>query len=280
MRRRAQLLERIRGRIPREHALVRAFEPVASSLTTTRGLLLPTLRFVRHHGLTVGSGPFAGLRYPRGALLHVPGLATRLAGAYELELAPAVEDMISRHPRLVVNIGAGDGYYAVGMAIRCPDAHVVVYEADPYQAWVCDGLARANGVAERIAIRPTCQPEDLAALNPPSETVVICDCEGWEDRLMVPERFGWLRSCPVVIEAHETLVPGIAAELRERFQASHHVRTIEPARRYVEDHPLLAKAPNLSAVEQEMLAAEVRHWHTPWLFGAPREVAARDEAGD
>ena len=87
-----------------------------------------TERFVAWHGLTVSGGPFAGLTYPdREPISLVP----KLLGIYERELHGAVEAAVLGQPEVIVNVGAADGYYAVGLARRCPSATVHAFEADP-----------------------------------------------------------------------------------------------------------------------------------------------------
>src|SRR5215216_3563254 len=102
-----------------------------------------TNRFVAWHGLTVSGGPFAGLQYPDTS---AHSLVPKLLGIYERELHGAVEDAIRARPATIVNVGAADGYYAVGLARRCPEARSVAYEADPQQRDLLSRVAARNGV--------------------------------------------------------------------------------------------------------------------------------------
>jgi len=170
MRRLDDLIGRCRRHIPRDSRRARIFEPIAWMITF-RGSTRSTLRFIHHHGITVGAGPFAGLRYPRSAVLHVPGLVPRLAGTYELEVRQIVEALARSQPELLINIGAADGYYAVGLALRCPMRNVIAYEADPYRVHVSSHVARLNNVGDRIDLRGVCTVEALARLSPPLGTV-------------------------------------------------------------------------------------------------------------
>lgn len=270
MRGRFDLVGRIRRYVPRTGTAVRVFEPVVGMLTTYRGSLRPTLRFVRHHGLTVRAGPFAGLAYPRTAVLEVPGLPTRLAGSYEAELHDPIEALIDAAPPLIVNVGAGEGYYAVGMARRLPRSRVVAFEADPYHARLCAELARANGVADRIEVRGTCTVEALADLDPPPGTALICDCEGAEEELVDPARVGWLARGSLIVEVHQSFVPGLLETVSSRLRDTHELETIPSRRRYLEDHEMFWNVPRLSPVQQESVMNELRPWRTPWLWAAPR----------
>ncbi len=263
------LIGRTRRRIPRDSRRARAFEPLASILTVYRGSFRPTLAYARRHGLDVKTGPFAGMRYPRSAVLEIPGLVPHLVGTYELELHPIVEKLIAAAPELVVNIGAGNGCYAVGIALRCPQARVVAYEADPYMASICTRIARFNGVEDRIDLRATCTVEALAELEPPPGTVVICDCEGAERELIDPDRVPWLGDARLLIEAHESFVPGIEAELRQRLEPTHRTEQIVPGKRYLEDRPQLWGTPAVSTIQLETLMSELRPWRTPWIWAVP-----------
>src|SRR3954454_23679734 len=113
----------------------------------SRRLAAVTRRFVAWHGLTVSGGPFARLVYPDRAPIS---LVPKLLGIYERELHGAVEAAIRARPAVIVNVGAADGYYAVGLPRRCPAAAVHAFEADAAAADLCRRVAAANGVDVRV----------------------------------------------------------------------------------------------------------------------------------
>lgn len=65
-------------------------------------------------GGVILSGPFKGLMYPRESVGSA--WAPKLLGTYESELSPTIERIVSGGYRSVVDIGAAEGYYAVGLA--------------------------------------------------------------------------------------------------------------------------------------------------------------------
>src|SRR4051794_26731266 len=75
------------------------------------------------------TGPFAGMQYIRRHFAD--HWAPRLIGCYEEELYPELERALSQRVRNVVNIGSGDGYYAVGIALRVPEARIIAYDLTP-----------------------------------------------------------------------------------------------------------------------------------------------------
>src|SRR5262245_4204461 len=67
-------------------------------------------------------GPFLGLRCINASTGST--IVPRLLGSYEAELHDTIEKLAGRDYRRVVNIGCGEGYYAVGLARRLPSARV------------------------------------------------------------------------------------------------------------------------------------------------------------
>jgi hypothetical protein len=76
----------------------------------------------------VHSGPFAGMRWissaPDCARIHIP----KLLGIYERELNPYIDQACALNFSRIVDVGAAEGYYAVGMALRNPHARVIAFE--------------------------------------------------------------------------------------------------------------------------------------------------------
>jgi predicted O-methyltransferase YrrM len=233
----------------------------------------PTRRFVRHHGLRVQAGPFAGMTYPRSAIGRADQLVAKLLGAYESELHDALERLARMDWERIVDIGAGDGYYAVGLALRCPTARVEAWEMNPLPARVCAELAHANGVAARVEIRGECRAEDLHAL-PEGRTLVFSDCEGAEDRLLDPDGVPALRKSTLVVEIHEALVPGVEQRLVERFAPTHEVETLTVERRFAGEHTALSEVEGLNYMDQEILLTEFRTLPVKWAVMTPRGAPA------
>jgi hypothetical protein len=177
----------------------------------TRRRARDTRRFVAWHGLEVSGGPFAGLRYTDTRPLT---LVPKLLGIYERELHAAVEEAIRARPERIVNVGAADGYYAVGLARRCPGARVVAYEADPGQRELLARVVADNGVA--VQIEGVAGPGALGDAD-----LVVMDCEGCERALLQPPV-----DATIIVELHDVWDPGVGAAVTERFAATHAIVVI------------------------------------------------------
>ncbi len=170
--------------------------------------------------LRVLSGPFAGMKYLPFA--SGSGLLPKLAGTYELEIQPAVEAACGRDFSRVVNVGCGEGYYAVGFARRLPGARIFAFDIDVVARQRTRRLARENGVADRIEIRGLCRPEDLARLAGPG-SLIVCDCEGAEARLLDPRTAPALAGSDLLVELHDFIDPTISTTVLDRFCTSHRI---------------------------------------------------------
>jgi len=173
----------------------------------------------------VRSGPFAGLLY----LDHSIGSAyiPKLLGIYEKELATEVEKLCARKPDLIVDIGAAEGYYAIGLAVRNPSARVVAFEANPAGQAALRQMASLNQVSNRVAVRGKCEPADLATLMlGTKQPVIICDVEGDEKELLDPVAIPSLARASILVELHDFIIPGITEVLKTRFIATHDLRHI------------------------------------------------------
>jgi len=173
----------------------------------------------------IASGPFKGLRYIQEAVGSQ--WAPKLLGTYEMELAPVIEGIIGKPPAQVVNIGAAEGYYAVGLAWRMSSTRVVAFEVQQARHKLLKDFAAANGVAERIEVRGACLPDSLNdALQAGASTVVICDVEGAEVELLDPHEVPALRLADILVELHDFVNPDVESVLRERFAPTHGISEI------------------------------------------------------
>lgn len=199
-------------------------------LALRRGILLNTIFYPSKH--SVVSGPFKGMSYVNTSI----GSAyyAKLLGTYELELHSIIESICQLPPDLVINIGAAEGYYAIGLAIRCPAARIIAFEMDPDGQSLISRFATRNGVSSQITIHGECNLQALQnILQSSRRTVIICDVEGYEMVLLNPDVVPELATAYILVELHEASQPGVSEVIEERFQSSHvitHTKSIERIR--------------------------------------------------
>lgn len=229
---------------------------------------------------TVRLGPFTGMRYVENSIgsAHLP----KLLGTYEHELRAVIETVCARRPVLIVNIGAAEGYYAVGLALRNPQARVVAFEREPEGREALNTMASLNQVQQRLEIRGECAPTDLEqtlrnelpALGQGANRTpfVLCDIEGHEERLLDLKAVPLLRKTLLLVETHDFIHPGITERIRQRFAPSHRVACIWQTARSVKDFPFRSAATRL--LPASYLSWAVSEWRPArmcWLWMQPRE---------
>jgi hypothetical protein len=204
-------------------------------------------------GDTVARGPFAGMRYPAW---RVASLAKRV-GAYERELYSWFEEALEARPTRFVDIGAADGFYAVGMARR--GVPVDAFELARSARREIRDLAKLNGVQVTVYGRAT----EAALLRLDFDgALVLCDCEGAEVDLLTRGVAERMARATVIVEVHDFLRSGAEQLLRERFAATHAIDLVRPVDREPDAFP------ELEALEPELrrgAIVEARTGSTPWL---------------
>lgn len=194
----------------------------------------------------VHSGPFKGMRYiPHAVHVQSSAYCPKLLGTYELELHPLVDALRMQAPyQHIVNIGAGEGYYAVGLALHLPQSRLTAFEADPASRTILTRMAQLNEVTSHITIREFCTPTLLQEeLRSPEKTLVVCDVEGCEQELLDPLSIPALAKADILVELHDFLIPGISEIIRQRFAATHRIADIAARPRQLSDWPASLRLP-------------------------------------
>lgn len=214
----------------------------------------------------VQSGPFAGTifldRVSEGA--YIP----KLLGSYELELHGLIENACVTSYDTMVNIGCAEGYYAVGLARRMPDARVHAFDIDGRARQLCGELAAMNGVADRVEVSGELTGSDFATFAG-RRVLVLCDIEGAEADLLDPNLYPALRSMDLLVEIHSISGAWTSDVLYPRFEDSHTITERQPEPRVATQYPSLV---DLNPVDQFFALLE-RTDQTRWAFFAANAAA-------
>jgi len=213
-------------------------------------------------GGKIASGPFAGMTYLLSSGPHQ--FTQKLLGTYEKELAGIIDEVCKVGYRSVVDIGAAEGYYASGLAYRIRHARVWAFETESRLHAALREIAEANGLLDRIEILGRCDAVGLRrTLAAAGKSLLVCDVEGAELDLLDPATVPELAMADILVEVHDGRHPGVGQTLRERFQATHEVSSVSPARRVAADLP---DAVVLERSVAEQVMDECRGISTGWLW--------------
>ena len=193
--------------------------------------------FSRHHAdfrarlfphgaaISVQTGPFKGLRYFDETVWG--SITPKWLGSYEAELHPVIHQIVERAYDTIIDVGSAEGYYAVGLAVIVPTAKVFAFDTDFISRAQVRRLAALNNLTGRLQIRAFCSHADLDRLST-DRTLVVCDIEGFEARLLDPALSPSLLRDDILVEVHETSESSFEVEhlLQARFATSHRVERV------------------------------------------------------
>ena len=192
----------------------------------------------RATGDVVRGGPFEGMQYIDEARRQIR-LLPRLLGTYEIELWEPLEQAIDRGYQSIVNVGAGEGYYVVGLARAIPEARIVAFEDNQERQELVRKMAAHNGVRDRVQVHGRCEVADLReAVGGNENCLVVMDVEGAEMTLLDPEVAPGLARCAVLVEIHDFVDDNLSATIRSRFAPTHDIVEIDQRARTLDDFPL------------------------------------------
>lgn len=198
-----------------------------------------TTNFIRKiTGNVVASGPFFGMKYVGSSIGS--RLLPKILGTYELELHPIIEEMCRKSFDVIIDVGAAEGYYAIGMALRNPNAKIVAFETEVSGQNLIKKMADINGVTNRVFVYGFCGSELLSnCISENKECLIIMDIEGTEatllDNCIVPK----LNNCNILVEIHECSVPRVGDIIINRFKNTHKIIEIKERERAFGDFPIV-----------------------------------------
>ncbi len=200
--------------------------------------------------ITVLSGPFRGLLY-YNRIIWGP-ITPKWFGTYEMELHPAIEKIIAADYRKIIDVGAAEGFYAVGLAWKKPDCAVISFDVDPIARHRQVQLAELNAV-NNLDIRRYCSHADLENLAD-SQSLIVCDIEGFESVLVDRAKAPNLAHADLLIETHrfgDAPPSAVRDKIVAQFQDSHRITIIPKQPRDAAD--LRRLAPELAEMDDEIL---------------------------
>ena len=226
-----------------------------------------TQTIVKRYGPVVLAGPFAGMQYVAEAAGS--SLLPKLLGSYEAELHQTVTAIINSGYGRIIDVGCAEGYYAVGLALKVPEARVFAFDIDPRARRLCEQMAGENGVSERVLVRDECNCERLDALLD-DRSLVICDCEGFELELLDPDRVPNLRVSDVLVELHDFIDRSISPTIISRFSETHDISLVSSRERDPSTYPALE---TFNDWDRHVAVAEFREDQMQWAFMRAKKLS-------
>ena len=213
----------------------------------------------------VKSGFFYGMKY---CSFNSSGssIFPKLLGSYEVELYSTFLKLQRHKYKYILDVGCAEGYYAVGLALRFPDAKIYGFDINKEALSRCKELAQFNNVEDRVLLSETCTSSTLESFAFSGRSLIICDCEGYEKELFTRANIYRLKATDLVIELHPFAVKDVRKYLAGLFSTTHDISFISSMdnNRKIFDFNFLLNG--LNQLEQLKSVEEGRPFTMEWLI--------------
>lgn len=221
---------------------------------------------------TVRYGPFKGFLLGKGFEWSKADIGNMLLGLYEKEVLQAICE-VSNNRKVLIDLGAADGYFAIGCLISNMFNNVYCYELSEKSRKNLFNNAVLNRVQDRIEITGIATnsfPVELQKKGVDfSQSVVLCDIEGGEFELFDDNVLNALKDTIIIIEIHDWHKDGASRykKLQERAVKYFNITKLTTRSRDLSLFPELA---HLSDDDRWLVCSEGRHYLTTWLKLDPK----------
>ena len=159
-------------------------------------------------GKTIKYGPFKGMKLSSNIWWGKYDILSKYLGQYEPHI---LEKLISnsKNNTHFIDIGAADGYYAIGLLFSNLFKTATCFEVSKNGRSVISENAHINFVQKRLTILGKADQDLISQeiMNFP-QSVILCDIEGAEFDLFSEDLLKTCKSCVVIIELHDEFTKG------------------------------------------------------------------------
>jgi hypothetical protein len=219
--------------------------------------------------IRVLAGPFQGMRYFNE--ITWGSLIPKWVGTYEMELHPWIRRIVERPPRIVIDVGCAEGFYAVGLARLLPGVHVFAYDIDFVSRRQLKKLSNLNGVAKQITMAAWCSHQEVERLAVRGDVLLVADIEGHEKFLLDLVACPSLATTRILVELHpaaDGTLDDTCRMLKARFASTHDAEEMPSVSRSAADGSHLLHL-GFQNGEIPALLEEYRGVAQSWLLLSP-----------
>jgi hypothetical protein len=221
---------------------------------------------------TVLHGVFKGMKLSDKVWWGKYDIANKLFGQYEAHVVNKIIEL-SLQNNLFIDIGAADGYFAIGMVYSGFFEKAICFEISEKGRLVIEENASVNNVSKKIIINGIANSEEIDKIISKNDTaVVLIDIEGAEFDLLTYDFLYKLRNCTIIIELHDTFISGLFDRRQKLFSRASQFFNLNYIKRSSPEINSFSELNNLNDSSRFLLFSEGRPNMMDWVCFSPKKT--------
>jgi len=263
----AQTLLRINYRLEKLLIIIVFVLKLEDVVTQTRREVLGK-KVWEYYGGEIAYGIFKGVKInSHSDWSGTKDTGPKILGLYENQILKWIQQ---KNFDLLIDIGAADGYYALGILSSKIASRAVTFEISVNDREITKASAINNSVDDKIFIRgEATTSEIIETLKSCSNGLIIIDIEGGEYNLVTSELLDAAKNCWLVIEIHEILNKDIQVNMLNLCKESHDFEELTSLER---NFPKDSFTEKLTDNERALLLSEGRPYAMSWMCLSPKRL--------
>lgn len=236
-----------------------------------------SLNLFKEHNNFVIYGPYKGMFFSENNHWGIGDLGPKIIGLYEFEVQNKLLDLANNFEiENFVNIGAAEGYHAIGIAKKTGIQNFILYEIDKRGQEILKENILKNKLKKNIKIENEANLNSIYELHKKhdfSKTLFLIDIEGSELALFNDEILELLKNSFLIIENHKFLLSEAKQskyqELINKLNDRFNVEIISNIGRNISQ---INELSNFSENELMMISSESRPKMMEWFVVTPKTI--------
>lgn len=161
-------------------------------------------KLIEKHNYKVAHGPFKGMKLNENPIWSKYDHITQVLGVYEKNVLSKIIEFSQIDDSLFIDLGAADGYFAVGVASGGVFKKVCAFEINKKSQQCMINIAKNNDCMDKINIYDEANYDSIKKLlhNEKHSPTILIDIEGAEYTLLDSKMLSLLSNCNVICELH------------------------------------------------------------------------------
>ena len=226
---------------------------------------------LKKYNYTVAHGAFKGMKLNKKLWWSKNDRITQTLGIYEEHILKKITHFAKSGTSTLIDVGAADGYFAVGMAYSNICQKVYAFEIEKEGRDRLLENANANKCNNKIKVFGKADVESISKIiKGEDKVIVLIDIEGGEYELFNEDMLTVLRGNYVICELHPWMVDGgDSLQIKLLSKASEQFN-VELIKRDTYRPNMFSEFDNLSDEERLIAVGEGREKNMQWMVLTPK----------